>query len=40
MDRRSAATSIAAAAVDGAPHGLVITHRDRLAQEILAFARG
>lgn len=25
---------------DGAPHGLVITHRDRLAQEILAFARG
>jgi non-heme chloroperoxidase len=23
-----------------APHGLVITHRDRLAQEILAFARG
>lgn len=25
---------------EGAPHGLVITHRDRLAQEILAFARG
>jgi non-heme chloroperoxidase len=25
---------------DGAPHGLVITHRDRLAQEILGFARG
>ena len=24
---------------EGAPHGLVITHRDRLAQEILAFAR-
>ena len=24
----------------GAPHGLVITHRDRLAQDILAFARG
>ena len=23
-----------------APHGLVITHRDRLAQDILAFARG
>jgi len=23
-----------------APHGLVITHRDRLAREILAFARG
>jgi non-heme chloroperoxidase len=25
---------------EGAPHGLVITHRDRLAQDILAFARG
>jgi pimeloyl-ACP methyl ester carboxylesterase len=25
---------------EGAPHGLVITHRDRLAREILAFARG
>ena len=25
---------------DGAPHGLVITHRDRLARDILAFARG
>ena len=25
---------------EGGPHGLVITHRDRLAQEILAFARG
>lgn len=24
---------------DGAPHGLVITHRDRLARDILAFAR-
>ena len=24
---------------DGAPHGLAITHRDRLAQDILAFAR-
>ena len=24
---------------EGAPHGLVITHRDRLAREILAFAR-
>ncbi|SEO25124.1 Pimeloyl-ACP methyl ester carboxylesterase [Rhodospirillales bacterium URHD0017] len=24
---------------EGAPHGLVITHRDRLAQDILAFAR-
>ena len=23
-----------------APHGLVITHRDRLAREILGFARG
>jgi pimeloyl-ACP methyl ester carboxylesterase len=25
---------------EGAPHGLVITHRDRLARDILAFARG
>lgn len=25
---------------EGAPHGLVITHRDRLAREILAFAHG
>jgi pimeloyl-ACP methyl ester carboxylesterase len=25
---------------EGAPHGLVITHRDRLAQDILAFAHG
>jgi non-heme chloroperoxidase len=25
---------------EGAPHGLVITHRDRLTQDILAFARG
>ena len=25
---------------ESAPHGLVITHRDRLAQDILAFARG
>jgi pimeloyl-ACP methyl ester carboxylesterase len=25
---------------EGAPHGLVVTHRDRLAQDILAFARG
>jgi non-heme chloroperoxidase len=25
---------------DGAPHGLAITHRGRLAQDILAFARG
>ena len=25
---------------EGAPHGLAITHRDRLAQDILAFARG
>jgi non-heme chloroperoxidase len=25
---------------DGAPHGLIITHRDRLAQEILGFAHG
>lgn len=25
---------------EGAPHGLVITHRDRLAQDILSFARG
>lgn len=27
-------------AYEGAPHGLVITHRDRLAQDILSFARG
>jgi non-heme chloroperoxidase len=25
---------------EGAPHGLVVTHRDRLARDILAFARG
>ena len=25
---------------ESAPHGLVVTHRDRLAQEILAFVRG
>jgi pimeloyl-ACP methyl ester carboxylesterase len=25
---------------EGGPHGLVITHRDRLARDILAFARG
>jgi pimeloyl-ACP methyl ester carboxylesterase len=25
---------------DGAPHGLVIAHRDRLARDILTFARG
>jgi pimeloyl-ACP methyl ester carboxylesterase len=25
---------------EGAPHGLVVTHRDRLAREILTFAHG
>jgi non-heme chloroperoxidase len=25
---------------ESAPHGLVITHRDRLARDILGFARG
>jgi len=25
---------------DEAPHGLVITHRDRLARDIVAFGRG
>lgn len=28
------------AVYEGAPHGLVVTHRDRLAREILAFAHG
>jgi pimeloyl-ACP methyl ester carboxylesterase len=40
---RKAAELIPGAALtvyEGAPHGLVITHRDRLTRDILAFARG